>query len=169
MIDINIIRTNRQLVIDNLKKKYQESKLPLLDEITELDKKVRELKINGDSLRQERNKTSDEIGLLYREKKTEEANLKKERVKEINNQLKFNCNFDNIRGTIFFTYKDLVPGKNAIKDEGLATLLVEKISFEMKEQKKKVALFVKDSNEFARRAYEKAGFSPISKFCIYYY
>ena len=87
MIDINIIRTNRQLVIDNLKKKYQESKLPLLDEITELDKKVRELKINGDTLRQERNKTSDEIGLLYREKKTEEANLKKERVKEINNQL----------------------------------------------------------------------------------
>ena len=87
MIDINIIRTNRQLVIDNLKKKYQESKLPLLDEITELDKKVRELKINGDTLRQERNKTSDEIGLLYREKKNEEANLKKERVKEINNQL----------------------------------------------------------------------------------
>ena len=87
MIDINIIRTNRKLVEDNLKKKYQESKLPLLDEIIELDKKVRELKINGDSLRQERNKTSDEIGLLYRDKKVEEANSKKERVKEINNQL----------------------------------------------------------------------------------
>jgi uncharacterized lipoprotein YddW (UPF0748 family) len=41
---------------------------------------------------------------------------------EINNQLKFNCNFDNIEGTIFFTYKDLVPGKNPIKDEGLAKL-----------------------------------------------
>ena len=87
MIDINIIRTNKQLVSDNLKKKYQENKLPLLDEIIELDKKVRELKINGDSLRQERNKTSDEIGLLYREKKVEEANSKKERVKEINNLL----------------------------------------------------------------------------------
>ena len=87
MIDINIIRTNRKLVEDNLKKKYQEAKLPLLDEIIELDKKVRELKINGDSLRQERNKTSDEIGLLYRDKKIEEANSKKERVKEINNQL----------------------------------------------------------------------------------
>ena len=87
MIDINIIRTNRKLVEDNLKKKYQEAKLPLLDEIIELDKKVRELKINGDSLRQERNKTSDEVGLLYREKKVEEANTKKERVKEINNQL----------------------------------------------------------------------------------
>jgi len=87
MIDINIIRTNRKLVEDNLKKKYQEEKLPLLDEITELDKKVRELKINGDNLRQERNKTSDEIGLLYRDKKIEEANVKKERVKEINEQL----------------------------------------------------------------------------------
>ena len=87
MIDINIIRTNRKLVEENLKKKYQEEKLPILDEIIELDKKVRELKINGDSLRQERNKTSDEIGLLFREKKVEEANSKKERVKEINTQL----------------------------------------------------------------------------------
>jgi len=87
MIDINIIRTNRKLVEDNLKKKYQEAKLPVLDEIIELDKKVRELKINGDNLRQERNKTSDEIGLLYREKKIEEANSKKDRVKEINVEL----------------------------------------------------------------------------------
>ena len=87
MIDINIIRTNRKLVEDNLKKKYQENKLPILDEIVELDKKVRDLKINGDNLRQERNQISDEIGLLYREKKVEEANSKKEKVKEINNTL----------------------------------------------------------------------------------
>jgi len=87
MIDINIIRTNRNLVEDNLRKKYQEDKLPILDEIIELDKKVRELKINGDNLRQERNQTSDEIGLLYREKKIEDANIKKERVKEINSFL----------------------------------------------------------------------------------
>ena len=87
MIDINIIRTNRKLVEDNLKKKYQEHKLPTLDEIIELDKKVRELKISGDNLRQERNQTSDAIGLLYREKKVEEANSKKERVKEINEEL----------------------------------------------------------------------------------
>ena len=87
MIDINLIRTNRKLVEDNLKKKYQENKLPILDEIVELDKKVRELKINGDNLRQERNQTSDEIGLLYREKKADEANAKKERVKLINEEL----------------------------------------------------------------------------------
>ena len=87
MIDINLIRTNKKLVEENLKKKYQEHKLPLLDEILDLDKKVRELKINGDNLRQERNQTSDAIGLLYREKKIDEANSKKERVKEINEQL----------------------------------------------------------------------------------
>ena len=58
MIDINIIRTNRKLVEDNLKKKYQEAKLPILDEIIELDKKVRELKINGDNQRQERLKSN---------------------------------------------------------------------------------------------------------------
>ena len=87
MIDINLIRTNRSLVEENLKKKYQEAKLPVLDEIVELDKKVRELKITGDALRQERNATSDEIGILFREKKTEEANSKKERVKEINEKL----------------------------------------------------------------------------------
>ena len=87
MIDINLIRTNKKLVEENLKKKFQEHKLPMLDEIIELDKNVRELKINGDNLRQERNHTSDEIGLLYKEKKIEEANSKKERVKEINEQL----------------------------------------------------------------------------------
>ena len=87
MIDINIIRNNRKLVEDNLKKKYQESKIPVLDEIISIDQKVRELKITGDNLRQERNKTSDEIGSLYREKKIEEASEKKERVKDINNKL----------------------------------------------------------------------------------
>ena len=87
MIDINLIRNNRNIVEENLKKKFQESKLPLIDKILELDKKVRELKINGDNLRQERNKTSDEIGLLFKEKKIEEANSKKEQVKSINEKL----------------------------------------------------------------------------------
>ena len=87
MIDINLIRNNRPLVEENLKKKYQESKLPILDEIIELDKKVRELKTTGDKLRQDRNATSDEIGLLFKEKKLDEANAKKKTVKEINEKL----------------------------------------------------------------------------------
>ena len=87
MIDISLIRNNRSLVEDNLKKKYQESKIPILDEIVELDKKVRELKATGDKLRQERNATSDTIGILFKDKKIEEANAKKEEVKEINEKL----------------------------------------------------------------------------------
>ncbi len=87
MIDINLIRNNRSLVEENLKKKYQESKLPILDEIIELDKKVRELKLEGDNLRQQRNATSDEIGTLFKEKKIKEANTKKEEVKKINDRL----------------------------------------------------------------------------------
>ena len=87
MIDINIIRTNRSLVENNLKKKYQEEKLPLIDKILSLDTEVRELKTKGDNLRQERNQKSDEIGLLYREKKTTEAESIKEEVKKINDSL----------------------------------------------------------------------------------
>jgi seryl-tRNA synthetase len=87
MIDINLIRNNRPIVEENLKKKFQENKISILDEIIDLDKKVRELKTTGDNLRQERNATSDEIGLLFKEKKIDLANEKKERVKSINEEL----------------------------------------------------------------------------------
>ena len=87
MIDINLIRNSRKLVEDNLKKKYQEEKLPILDEIVSLDTKVRGLKTEGDNLRQLRNKISDEIGSLFKEKKIDEANKRKEEVKEINEKL----------------------------------------------------------------------------------
>ena len=87
MIDINLIRNNRALVENNLKKKYQESKLPIIDQIIEIDKKVRQLKLDGDNLRQIRNTKSDEIGSLFKEKKIDEANNKKEEVKIINEKL----------------------------------------------------------------------------------
>ena len=87
MIDINLIRNNKELVINNIKNKFQDHKIVLVDEILELDKKVRSLKVEGDNLRQERNNTSNEIGLLMREKKIEEANSRKNRVKEINELL----------------------------------------------------------------------------------
>ena len=69
MIDIKLIRTNPELVKENIRKKFQDEKLPLVDEVIELDKKIREYKAEGDSLRQERNTTSDEIGALFRAKK----------------------------------------------------------------------------------------------------
>lgn len=87
MIDINVIRTNKDLVKENIKKKFQDEKIPLVDEIYELDKKNRELKIHGDELRKKRNDISAEIGSLMREKKIEEGNKKKEEVVEINKEL----------------------------------------------------------------------------------
>ena len=80
MIDINLIRNNKELVKENIKKKFQDNKLPLVDEIISLDEKVRTLKIEGDNLRQERNTISSEIGFLMREKKIDEANSKKKSI-----------------------------------------------------------------------------------------
>ncbi len=87
MIDIKLIREERELVKENIKKKFQDEKLPLVDEVYELDQKVRELKTKGDNLRKERNNKSDSIGKLMRDKQIEEANTLKEEVNKINQEL----------------------------------------------------------------------------------
>ena len=87
MLDIKFVRENKEIVKENIQKKFQDEKLPLVDEVIELDKKIRELKQEGDNLRQERNSVSDAIGLLMREKKIDEANINKEKVVEINKKL----------------------------------------------------------------------------------
>jgi len=69
MLDIKFVRENSEKVKENIKKKFQEHKLPLVDEVIELDKKIRDLKLEGDNLRQERNSKSDKIGSLMRDKK----------------------------------------------------------------------------------------------------
>ena len=81
MIDINIIRNNPELVRENIKKKFQDSKLVLVDEVIELDKKNRTLKADGDNLRAQRNKLSAQIGSLVREGKTAEVEAIKAEVK----------------------------------------------------------------------------------------
>ena len=87
MLDIKFVRENPDKVKENIKKKFQDKKLPLVDEVISLDQRIRDLKTNGDNLRQERNEISNTIGALMRDKKIEEANLKKDRVKDINNEL----------------------------------------------------------------------------------
>ncbi len=82
MIDINLIRTNAELVRENIKKKFQDEKLPLVDEVLELDKKNRELKNEGDNLRASRNSLSSQIGLLMKEGKKDEAEAIKAQVTE---------------------------------------------------------------------------------------
>ncbi|MCQ3035884.1 MAG: serine--tRNA ligase, partial [Bacilli bacterium] len=87
MLDIKFVRENPEVVKENIKKKFQDAKLPLVDEVIALDAKIRALKVEGGDLRAERNSTSAAIGLLMREKKIEEANAKKARVVEINAKL----------------------------------------------------------------------------------
>ena len=83
MIDIKLIRENRDLVKENIKKKFQDEKLALVDEIYELDIKYRDAKMNGDNLRSEKNKLSGTIGLLMKDKKIDEANIVKAKVESI--------------------------------------------------------------------------------------
>jgi seryl-tRNA synthetase len=90
MIDINLIRTNPQLVKDNMKKKFKEDKMGLVDDVQKLDTEYRQLKLDCDNLRAQRNTLSTEIGGLMREKKIEEANAIKLEVGKINETLKNN-------------------------------------------------------------------------------
>ena len=80
MIDIKLIREERELVKENIKKKFQDEKIPLVDEIYELDLKYRNAKKEADDLRSEKNKLSDQIGMRMRNGKKEEAQAIKEQV-----------------------------------------------------------------------------------------
>ena len=87
MLDIKFVRENPDLVKENIKKKFQDNKLELVDEVIELDKKYREFQLEGDNLRMERNSLSKEIGNLMREGKKDEAESTKAKVNEINSKL----------------------------------------------------------------------------------
>ena len=87
MIDIKLIRENSDLVKENIKKKFQDQKLKLVDEVADLDKKSREVKKEADMLRAKRNELSTNIGTLMRDGKKEEAEAIKQEVVEINEKL----------------------------------------------------------------------------------
>ncbi|MCQ2538246.1 MAG: serine--tRNA ligase [Lachnospiraceae bacterium] len=82
MIDIKFLRENPEVVKQNIKNKFQDSKLPLVDEVIELDKKNREMKQEADSLREQKNKISKQIGALMAQGKKEEAEAAKKQVAE---------------------------------------------------------------------------------------
>ena len=87
MLDIKFLRENKEAVKENLKKKFQEEKLPLVDEVSEKYDRKRILQQQVDELRKERNETSSFIGGLMKDGKKEEAEEKKKRVVEINTLL----------------------------------------------------------------------------------
>ncbi len=95
MIDIKFLRENPDIVKENIKKKFQDHKLVLVDEVLELDKKNREAKLNGDSLRNERKNLSNEIGNLMKSGEKARAEEIKQKVQEINNTLEKNEALEN--------------------------------------------------------------------------
>ncbi|MBR5358034.1 MAG: serine--tRNA ligase [Clostridiales bacterium] len=87
MLDIKFLRTNPDIVKQNIKNKFQDDKLPLVDEVIELDKEFREAKTRAEFLRSQRNKISKQIGALMGQGKKEEAEEVKKQVTDMASEL----------------------------------------------------------------------------------
>ena len=87
MLDIKFLRANPDIVKENIKKKFQDQKLPLVDKVIELDAQYRDAKAKGDALRAKRNTVSKQIGALMGQGKREEAEEAKKQVAEIAGEL----------------------------------------------------------------------------------
>ena len=87
MIDITLIREQKELVKENIKKKFQDDKLPLVDKVFDMDQEFRQLKTKGDELRSKRNTISKQIGVLMGQGKKEEAEIAKAEVKGIGDEI----------------------------------------------------------------------------------
>mgnify|MGYP005803805497 FL=1 len=90
MIDIKFLREHPDIVKENIKKKFQDQKLILVDEVLDLDKKYRESKLNGDNLRSERKSLSNQIGNLMKSGEKLQAEEIKQKVQELNERLEKN-------------------------------------------------------------------------------
>jgi len=88
MIDIKLIRENKDLVKENIKKKFQDEKIKIVDEVFEMDKRVREVQTKCDGLKADKNKKSGEIGMLMKEKKTDLANKVKAEIAKLGDEIK---------------------------------------------------------------------------------
>jgi seryl-tRNA synthetase len=87
MLDIKLVRTNPDLVRENIKKKFQDHKLPLVDEVLALDKEFREAHTRADYLRSQRNSISKSIGALMGQGKKDEAEAAKQQVNDMADEM----------------------------------------------------------------------------------
>lgn len=88
MIDIKLIRENKDLVKENIKKKFQDEKLPLVDEVYDMDKRVREVQVKADGLKADKNRMSGEIGKLMKDGKREAAEEIKKQIVTMADEIK---------------------------------------------------------------------------------
>ena len=95
MIDIKFLRENPDIVKQNIKNKFQDKKLPLVDEVIKLDIEYRKAKSTGDELRNKRKTLSLEIGNLMKSQKKDEALKIKEEVNKVNKDLELNEELEN--------------------------------------------------------------------------
>ena len=130
MLDIKFLRENSELVKENIKKKFQDDKLPLVDEVIKLDLEYRSIKTSLDELRSKRNKISDQIGLLMREGKKEEGLKKKEEVAKINEEIKNNENnevtYQNKIKEIMMVIPNIIDNSVPIGKNDLENVEIEK-------------------------------------------
>ena len=87
MIDINIIRNNKELVKDNIRKKFQDHKLHLVDEVYDMDIEVREVQTKSDSLKAKKNKLSGEIGVLIKNKELDKVDEIKKEINKMSDEI----------------------------------------------------------------------------------
>ena len=107
MLDMNFIRNNPEAVKKNIRKKFQDEKLPLVDKAIELDKQYRTYKAMDDNLRNQKNVVSKEIGKLIGQGKKEEAEEAKKKVSEFadelhENEIKEEQLYAQLRETLMF-------------------------------------------------------------------
>lgn len=135
MIDINILRSNPDLVKENIKRKFQDHKLPLVDEVVDLDKTLRALKKEGDDKRREKNESSSQIGKLMSQGKRDEAEKIKDHVAKLNKRIaeveeeeqKISARVKKIMLTIpNFVSADVPVGKDDSENVQLETFLEAK-------------------------------------------
>ena len=130
MIDIKLIRENPELVKENIKKKFQDDKLELVDEVARLDEEVRKAQTEADDLRNQRNVISKEIGALMAQGKKDEAEEAKKKVAEFADRLK---DLEETEGThaariqeIMMTIPNIIDEKVPIGKDDSENVEVEK-------------------------------------------
>ena len=130
MIDIKLIRENKELVKENIKKKFQDEKLPLVDKVEALDIEYRNYKKQGDDLRALKNEKSSEIGALMRDKKIDEANKVKEEIanygKEIEELEQKEAELESEIKTIMMTIPNIIDDSVPIGKDDSENVEVER-------------------------------------------